>query len=263
MQICLLTDFGLKDGYVGTLKGVISNIAPKASIIDLSHEIEPYNILQAGFVLHQSYRYFPKGTIFVAVVDPGVGSDRKPILIKTKNYYFVGPDNGIFSLVHSEEKVEQIVHLQNSKYFLNSVSSTFHGRDIFAPVAAHLSLGISCSSFGQKMEQCQKLHEFFPAIKKDRIFGRVLSIDRFGNMITNVSKRFLEENFSDLDFSVLIKGKKIRKIYSYYTEGKKGEIFLLFGSSGFLEIVMNQSSTAKFLKVKNGTQMVLNVLPKL
>ncbi len=258
MQICLLTDFSLKDGYVGVLKGVISNIAPKASIIDLSHEIETYNILQAGFVLYQSYRYFPKGTIFVAVVDPGVGSERKPILINTEHYYFIGPDNGIFSLVLSEEKVEQIVHLQNSKYFLNSVSSTFHGRDVFAPVAAHLSLGISCSSFGQKMEQCQKLHEFFPAIKKDRIFGRVLSIDRFGNMITNISKRFLEEIFSDLDFALSIKGKNIRKIYSHYAEGKKGELFLLFGGSGFLEIAMNQGSAGKKLKIKRGEKLELN-----
>lgn len=263
MQICLLTDFGLKDGYAGVLKAVISNIAPKTSIIDLSHEIEPYNILQAGFVLYQSYRYFPKETIFVAVVDPGVGSERKPILIKTKNYYFIGPDNGIFSLVLSEEKVEQIIHLQNPKYFLSSISSTFHGRDLFAPVAAHLSSGISCASFGQKIEEYQRLNYFFPIIKKKQIIGKVLSIDRFGNMITNLSKRFLEENFSDLDFALSIKGKKIRKIYSHYAEAKKGEIFILFGSSGFLEIAMNQGSAAKFLKVKNGTQIVLNVLPKL
>jgi len=210
----------------------------------------------------KSYRYFPKETIFVVIVDPGVGSDRKPILIQTENYYFIGPDNGIFSLVFSEEKIKQIIHLQNSKYFLDSISSTFHGRDIFAPVAAHLSSGISCASFGQKIEECQRLNDFFPIIKKKQIIGKVLSIDRFGNMITNISKRFLEKNLPNLDCLLSIKRKKIRKIYSHYAEGKKGELFLLFGSSGFLEIAMNQSSAAKLLKVKNGTQIVLNVLPK-
>lgn len=260
MQICLLTDFGLKDGYVGVLKAVISKIAPETPIIDLSHEIEPYNILQAGFVLHQSYRYFPKGTVFVVVVDPEVGGERKPILIKTENYCFIGPDNGIFSLVLSEEKVGQIIHLQNPEYFLSPTSPTFHGRDVFAPVAAHLSSGVSCSSFGQKIEDCQRLHDFFPAIKKNQILGKTLSIDRFGNIITNISKSFLEKYFPDLNFSVLIQGKKIQKNHSHYAEAKKGEVFILFGSSGFLEMAMNQGSAAKFLGVKNGTRIILNEL---
>jgi len=255
MPIVLLTDFGLKDPYVGLLKGVIAGIAPQTPVIDLTHEIPSFQISQAAFTLFQSYRYFPKGSIFLAVVDPGVGTSRAALLIKTKDYFFLAPDNGLLSLVLEQEKAEIIVRLENKEYFLDKVSKTFHGRDIFAPVAAHLSRGVSPAKLGPVISHYQKLDLFFPTIQKKKICGKIVSVDSFGNAITNLSRNFIEKNFPNFQFQVRIKKKKIAKLYSHYAEAKKGEVFLLFGSSDFLEIAAHQGSAAKKLQLKIGDSL--------
>jgi S-adenosylmethionine hydrolase len=252
MPIALLTDFGTTDSYAGILKGMIAKIAPEARVIDLTHEILPYDLLQAGLILYQSYRYFPPHTIFVCVVDPGVGSERRPILIKTKNYFFIGPDNGLFTLALADQEIEKVIHLTQSQYFLEPLSSTFHGRDIFTPVAAHLSLGIPADQFGPEVSDYKRLEDFFPQVEKKEIVGKILSIDRFGNAITNLSHSFLKKHISDLKFSLSIGKRKLSAMKTHYAEGEKKKPFFLFGSSGLLEIAMNQGSAAHLLKMKRG-----------
>ncbi len=252
MSIVLLTDFGLKDPYVGILKGVIAQIAPQTSVIDLTHEISSFDIVQAGFALHQAYRYFPKGSIFVAVVDPGVGSARQVLLVQTKDYFFLAPDNGLLTLVLAHEKPIKVIRLENRKYFLKECSQTFHGRDIFAPVAAHLSKGIAPQQFGKLISNYQKLDDFSPQVQKNKIIGQIIHIDHFGNAITNLSQDFLKKYFPNLKFQIVVKKKKFSSVKKYYAQNKAGEITLLFGSAGFLEIAVNQGSAAKKMKLKNG-----------
>src|SRR4030095_9968827 len=173
--------------YACVLKGVIHRISPETPVLDLTHEIAPFDIVQGGFALYQAYRYVPRQTIFVAVVDPGVGSERRPLLVQTENYYFIGPDNGLFTLVLHQEKIERIVHLTNPKYFLKSPSSTFHGRDIFAAAAAHLANSPLLENFCEEIDTYQKLSEFSPRVSGKEIVGVVISVDRFGNAITNLT----------------------------------------------------------------------------
>ncbi len=261
MPIVLLTDFGNVDGYVGVMKGVISRIAPKATLIDLSHEIPPFDRMQAGLTLRTSYRFFPKGTIFVCVVDPGVGSARKPILIQTKDYFFVGPDNSIFTLALADQKIEKIIHLKNSKYFLKTeMSSTFQGRDLFAPIAAHLSCGISPDQLGPRLFTYEQWEGLNPEAKNGKIIGQVLSIDRFGNAITNLSKEFILRHIPDLSFVAKIKSKKIKTLKNHYAEGNAREPFCIFGSSQLLEVSLNQASAALMLKIKRGDTLILSKL---
>ncbi len=177
-----MSDFGLKDAYVGILKGVIESIAPGTPVLDIAHDLPPFDRIHAGALLYQAYRFFPRKTIFVTVVDPGVGSERKPILVETENYFFVGPDNGVFTMVLAEEEVRRIFHLTNPNFFLPELSHTFHGRDIFAPVAAHLARGVDPARMGEEISDWVRLPEFSPGVGKDAIRGQVLSIDRFGNV---------------------------------------------------------------------------------
>jgi len=255
MPIVLLSDFGNADGYAGTMKGVISQMAPKLSVVDLSHEIPPFGIVQAALVLYQSYRYFPEGSIFVAVVDPGVGSQRKAILVKSPAYYFIAPDNGLLTLVLEKETPQKIIHLTNEAYFLNPASPTFQGRDIFAPVAAQLAEGIAPELFGQKILDYQRLPDFFPEVSKKKVQGKIISVDRFGNGVTNLSKEFLQKHFPGLKFFIQVRNKKIQTLKNHYAEVKGKSPFLLFGSSGFLEISMNQGSAAKQLRLKVGAKL--------
>ncbi|MBL7685405.1 MAG: SAM-dependent chlorinase/fluorinase [Deltaproteobacteria bacterium] len=257
MSICLLTDFGTKDAYVGTLKGVIQQINPKVSVLDLSHDVAPFNILQAAWILSQNYRYFPKKTIFIAVVDPGVGSKRLGLLIETKDYFFVGPDNGIFTGIFQQEKIKYILHLNQKKYFLKNPSSTFHGRDIFAPVAAHLSKGISSRCFGEKISTYTSLPHYLPRRMKNFIEGQVLSIDHFGNIITNLSKEILS-SFPTSSFHLKIGNKILHHfVASYYEAPQKMPVFLI-GSSGLIEIAFNGGSAQNYFKIKVGAKVTLS-----
>jgi S-adenosylmethionine hydrolase len=250
--ITLLTDFGTKDHYVASMKGVILNINPRCLLIDITHQVSPHDIREGAFILANAYSYFPKGTIHLSVVDPGVGGIRKPILLVTQNYFFVGPDNGFFTLVAQREKVKQVVALTKKKYFLSKISSTFHGRDIFAPVAAHLSLGIKPNAFGYETNYLKELRVQKPIMKEGKLLGEILHIDAFGNLVSNIDEAKLFRFIQSRPFVILVGGKVISGLKTGYLEGKKGELIAILGSGGFLEISIREGNAKKTLKVKRG-----------
>jgi S-adenosylmethionine hydrolase len=250
--ITLATDFGQAGGYAGTLKGVLLKINPYLTVVDVTHEITCFDILEGALVLNSFYRFFPRGTIHLAVVDPGVAGKRKGILIRTDDYFFVGPDNGIFSFVYEQEKVREIVNLTSSKYFLTRPSSTFHARDIFAPVTAYLSLGVKPGEFGPAAQDCYKFELPQPVYGKDCIMGEIVYIDRFGNLITNISSDLIPNKSR---MQVRFNDKKINHLSQYYEEEKKGKLLALIGSSNFLEIAVNQGSAQRTLKAKAGDKI--------
>ncbi len=246
MLIALLTDFGYKDGFVGTLKGVIKSINPSVDIIDISHGVSSFNILEGALILNSSYRYFPKYTIFVVVVDPGVGSDRKAIVVKTKNYIFVAPDNGVLSLALEGEDVEKIISVENPKFFLKADNNTFHGRDIFAPVAAYISRGVDLDLLGKKINKIKKLE--LPPVKEseNQIVGQIIMFDKFGNAITNIKK---------LPTSIKrawINDIRIEKIAKNFQEGNSEKPSLIKGSFGFYEVFLKENSAKDKLNLKVG-----------
>jgi len=248
--ITLLTDFGTKDHYVASMKGVILNINPECLLIDITHGVNPHDIEEGAFILGNTYSYFPKGTIHLSVVDPGVGGTRRPILLVTRNYFFVGPDNGLFTLVAQREKVKQVVALTKKKYFFSKVSSTFHGRDIFAPVAAHLSLGIKPNAFGHEINSLKELRLQKPVVKEGKLLGEILHIDTFGNLLSHLEEgkpfRFTQTR----PFVPRLAGKIISRLKKGSWEGKKGELIGLLGSGGFLEISVREGSAQKILKLR-------------
>ncbi|GIU81605.1 MAG: hypothetical protein D6687_07730 [Acidobacteria bacterium] len=249
--ITLLTDFGTKDYFVGAMKGVILSINPNAVIVDISHEIEPQKVASASFVLSNAYHYFPPKTIHVVVVDPGVGSERRAILVETPRYFFVAPDNGLLSFVfESQDEMLKVYELTNREFFLPEVSRTFHGRDIFAPVAAHLSIGALPEEMGKRIHDPVRLKAAVPQkISERRFVGEVIHIDRFGNLVTNFRNE-LPKNF------VLKMGDQlIGKHYKFYSEAKGEELFSIIGSSGFLEISIFQDSAASRLKAFIGQKV--------
>jgi len=252
-QVTLLTDFGNRDYFVGAVKGVVASINPAASLIDITHEIPAQDIEAAAFILLASYRSFSPGTIHVAVVDPGVGTGRKAILAVAGGHFFVGPDNGIFSYVLEKETDHRIFHITAQKYFCQPLSNTFHGRDVFAPVAAHLSTGLPPEAFGEEIFDTVRLPPLAPtAPKPGEIKGRILHIDRFGNCVTNIDRSVLERSNEDRA-KVMIKGKKIDSFRESYAERKgKKSLFAIWGSAGFLEISACNRSAAKILKAGRG-----------
>ncbi len=249
--ITLITDFGTQAGYPGAVKGVILKINPDIQIVDISHQVKPFDVWEGAFILNNSYRFFPKGTIHVVVVDPSVGSSRQAHLIISENYCFIGPDNGVFSFVYDEEKILKMININNPKYFIGK-SSTFHARDIFAPVAAYLSLGIKPEEFGTEAKECMKFKISSPIIKNNLIQGEILWVDRFGNLITNLNYNQVKIFKSKKEFRITIGKKVIRGISNSYSEGKEKEILALKGSSGYLEIAANQGSAEEILKKKRG-----------
>ena len=247
LPITLATDFGSDDPYVGIMKGVILKINPRAVIVDLTHALSNKRLLETAFILQTAYPYFPKGTIHVAVVDPGVGGNRRLIGIQGKDRLWIGPDNGIFSLVVKENPGASLFSLSNLKYFLKNISATFHGRDILAPVAAHLSLGVSLKDMGEAISDSVLLPIPETVITKDKITGQVLWADHFGNLITNIRPEWLHPFFSSPSLKIKIGNKTISEIHQTYSQGKTGRLLALIGSSGYLEIASNQASAAKIL----------------
>jgi len=194
--ISLITDFGQKDNFVGVMKSVILSINPTAKIVDVCHEVKPHDILTGAFLLKSSFKYFPKGSLHLVVVDPGVGSERKKLLVKTKDYYFVAPDNGVLSLALKGQAPSKIIEITNKKYFLKPASDTFHGRDIFAPVAAYLSEGKNLSTFGKRIKSIKELRLSQPQITSKALAGEIIYIDRFGNLVSNIDKEMLDNFIS-------------------------------------------------------------------
>jgi S-adenosylmethionine hydrolase len=258
--ITLLTDFGTKDYYVASMKGVILSINPRCSLVDITHQVSPHDIEAGAFILANAYSSFPKGTIHLSVVDPGVGSPRKPILFVTPDYFFVGPDNGLFPFALRKEKVTRAVVLTNPKFFLSRVSSTFQGRDLFAPVAAHLSLGVRPEAFGSIIKSWEELNFRKPETKGGELVGEVLHVDAFGNLVTNIGEGELF-NFTQGQPFVFKAGKqKIHGLSRGYWEGQGGKPIVLLGSAGFLEISVREGSAQKFLNIGRGDRISVQKL---
>lgn len=255
--IALLTDFGQKDHYVGVMKGVIASIAPLATVIDLCHEVPPQDIRSAAWLLSQSYCYYPVGTIFTCIVDPGVGSERLPILLKTDKYSFIAPDNGLLTYILEKEDCTQVINLDNKEMWLSNVSNTFHGRDIFSPVAAHLADGKPLEMLGSSADWTNliKIPIKQPKIEKNKITGNVHYIDHFGNLITNIEKNMLIKT----DFLTKINNNTILELKKYYACGKKDEIIALIGSHGFLEVSVVGSNAAKRLDASLDDEVILQL----
>ncbi|MCM8765323.1 MAG: SAM-dependent chlorinase/fluorinase [Candidatus Omnitrophica bacterium] len=261
--IVLLTDFGQSDEYVGVVKGVISGINPRAKIIDLCHDIPPQDITWANYLLGSAYKFFPKGTIFLCVVDPGVGTKRKIVILETKEYIFISPDNGLLTKVLEKEKSKKIVEVKDKRFFLKEISSTFHGRDIMAPVAGYISKGIDLERFGSEMRKIKTLKLNKPIMKKDCLIGEVIHIDHFGNLVTNIEKgsgvfwqKITQRGQSH--FYIEIKKRKIYKINKSYAESKKGELLAIWGSRNLLEISLSCGNAEKELGVKKGEKIWVN-----
>lgn len=258
--IVLLTDFGLEDEYVGTMKGVITGINPKAQIFDLCHNVAPQDIFEGAYILYSSYKYFPPKTVFVVVVDPGVGSERRIICLRTKSHTFLAPNNGILGLVLTKERPTFLVDVSNKKYFLPEVSATFHGRDIFAPVAAHLSLGLNPSKLGERLEKIKEIALPRPMQLPGGILrGEVIHVDRFGNLITNINHG-LVSGIPEI-LSITVGDNKIYRLSRSYQDGRPGDLLALFGSSGHLEIAINQGSAKERLNVSRGEKVTIGCQP--
>jgi S-adenosyl-L-methionine hydrolase (adenosine-forming) len=257
-MITLTTDFGLKDAYVAEMKGVIYSIKPVARIVDVSHLIDKFNVRMAAFILASAAPYFPKGTVHVAVVDPGVGTARRAIAIQTKQAFFVGPDNGSLMLAAQAQEIKRIYELTNPDYMLPNVSSTFHGRDVFAPAAAHLDKGVKPSEFGAEITGPVTPKFANVEHKNDSLFGEVLHVDGFGNVITNISQSEVSEAKS---VKVNLHHVSLQlNCYKTYGESKPQEPLALIGSHGFLELALNQGSFLEKYRVNPGDRIeaVLN-----
>jgi S-adenosylmethionine hydrolase len=256
--ITLTTDFGLKDPYVAEIKAVILNACPAATVVDVSHEIEKFNIRMGAYVLASASPYFPRGTIHVAVVDPGVGTKRKPILIQTKQACFVGPDNGILILAARNKGIEHVYELTNHDLMLPRISDTFHGRDVFAPAAAHLANGTPPADFGPQSGKIVTPDFTKVTKKKNALIGEVLYIDSFGNIITNVDHKKLTSIKIHKTVTVKLGKKRLTvKLCRSYAEARAQKPLAIIGSHNFLEIAINQGNASKTLNANVGEKVAL------
>ena len=243
-MISLLTDFGTADYFVGAVKGAILSVNPSAVIVDITHEIPPQDVAAGAFTLLAAYKTFPAGTIHVAVVDPGVGSTRRPIIVSANEQFFVGPDNGLFTYICDREPSHRIIHVTAERFFRRDVSTTFHGRDIFAPVAAALSNGVAVEEFGPEINDELRL----PSLETPL---RIIHIDHFGNCVTNITR-------DRSPSKIVVNEKTISEFRQFYGEEAGTGLFAIWGSAGFLEISVNGGSAAQVLGVKRGDPVSLN-----
>jgi S-adenosylmethionine hydrolase len=261
--ITLTTDYGGKDAFVASMKGVILNVNPQVQIVDLSNDINPQDIWEAAYTLRSAYSYFPKGTVHLAVVDPGVGSGRRPIIAVTESYYFVGPDNGLFTLIYQEAERIRVHHITSTHYYLPNPGPTFHGRDIFAPVAGWLAKGIPSGNFGDEITDYVKMNIPVPKSSPNSIDGHIVHIDRFGNIITNITyqevKSLFPEGLDTAAFTVGFSGKTIKGLKKFYAEAAPGEPGVIFNGSGALEIFMYKQNARTALSVKRGDAVRLMI----
>jgi S-adenosylmethionine hydrolase len=260
-MITLLTDFGLSDYFVPAVKGVILTINPEVTIIDITHDVAAHDIQSAAFTLGACYYNFPPGTVHVVVVDPGVGSLRRAIVASAGGYFFVGPDNGVFSFVYARESNLRVFHITNDRYFRHPVSATFHGRDVFAPVAAHIAGGTKPEEIGAEIEDYVKFDIPRPRSLETRgiIEGRVVHIDRFGNLITNFTEVELKPHEIAPSTKIHIGGREIRRFNAYFAEATdQDDLFAYPGSAGFWEIALWRRSAAEFIKANRGDEVILD-----
>lgn len=262
--ITLTTDFGYKDPLSGIMKAVLLRINPDIRIVDISHGIERYNIREAALTIGMSYSHFPPRTIHVVVTDPGVGSSRRPILVSTEDYYFIGPDNGVFGVIYNEAQRLEVIHITAEHYFLPERSMTFHGRDIFAPVAAWLSKGTAITNLGEPISDYVKIHIPTPSMPtKNTIEGEIIYIDHFGNAISNIKYSDLAP-FMDKDnkkgLKVVMKGKQI-EIKEYYAQAEDKELYAILNSMNYLELFVYRGDASKEHNIKIGDSIGVIATP--
>jgi S-adenosyl-L-methionine hydrolase (adenosine-forming) len=256
--ITLTTDYGTNDHLVGTLKGVILKINPDVTIVDISHDVAPYDLLDGALAIGSAYSYFPPRTIHVVVVDPGVGTERRPLLVTGETQYFVAPDNGVLSLVYEREENVLVRHANVEHYYLQAVSKTFHGRDVFAPVAAWLSKGSQAAAMGDEITDYKKFAMPKPKAADGLMKGVVLRVDSFGNIITNFRAQDLPPAAMESGMVEFTVGTHpVNKLVDTFARGNAGEAFAYIGSNGFVEIGINRGNAAKSLGIGRGTQVTL------
>ena len=256
--ITLTTDFGLRDPYVAEMKAVILGICPEAVIVDVTHEVAKFDVRTGAYMLASAAPYFPKGTIHVAVVDPGVGTKRRPLLIQTGQGFFVGPDNGILMLAAEKQGIMSVREITNPKLMLPHVSSTFHGRDVFAPAAAHLAKGVSPAALGEEIKKPTKPDFVKVAFSKGALVGEVLHVDGFGNIITNTTEQELTRFKTRDSVAVEVADCRMKmKLGRTYADSKPGEAIALIGSQGYVEIAVNQGNAAEKFQAKPGDRVRL------
>ncbi len=261
--ITLITDFGLAGPYVGTMKGVMVSINPLVRFIDVTHEVESHDVLEAALILQASYRFFPGGTIHLVVVDPTVGSDRRPILVVTDRYSFVGPDNGVLSPALADPTFQRCIELTAQKYFLDEIGSTFHGRDVFGPVAAWLAKGVEPESFGKEVRDYVQLPLPEATVGQDAIEGRIIYIDRFGNLVSNITYHMIETlqaRTGSQRVAITCAGRTVKRILRSYEGGSTTEPSAIVNSWGNLEIFVKRASAASLLSVRRGEPVVVKTL---
>lgn len=255
--ITLTTDFGLNEHYVGAMKGVIYGIFPEARIVDITHGVQSFDVLDGAIAISQAYSYFPNDAIHIVVVDPGVGSTRRPILANTGKYVFLAPDNGVLSLVFQREETASVRHITAEHYFNHPVSNTFHGRDIFAPVAAYMGKGVDPVKFGDEISDYVRFAAPRPKSAAPNAWkGVVLKSDKFGNLMTNITPQDIPQLFAGAaPFKLTIGKAEIVKLCTSYSEGAQGELFAILGSSGFLEISANKAAASRLAGADKGAEV--------
>jgi S-adenosylmethionine hydrolase len=256
--ITLTTDFGTNDHFIGAMKGVILSIEPDAQIIDICHAVQAFDVLDGALTISQAYSYFPTGTIHMVVVDPGVGTARRPLIVSSDRHHFVAPDNGVLSLIYQREQRLNVRHVTGEHYFLQPVSNTFHARDVFSPVAAYLAKGVDPEKFGEAVTDFVRFSAPKPkAANENTLRGVVLKVDRFGNLITNITPQDAPMLFGENPgaFKIVVSQREIREIKEAYAQGAPGEVFGIMGSMGYLEIAANRGSAAQILGLGKGTDV--------
>ena len=258
--ITLTTDYGTSDHLAGALKGVILKIAPNATIVDICHQVVPMDILDGALTIGGAYSYFPPRTVHLVVVDPGVGTQRRPILVSSEQHYFVAPDNGVLSIVYDREPAVRVRHITAEHYFLAPVSETFHGRDIFAPVAAWLAKTYQTEVFGDEISDYVRFTLPRPKPNGAALKGVVLRVDAFGNLMTNLTAEDLPASMaSSGKIKLRIGNAQIEKLAQTFAQGAAGEPIAIVGSSGFVEIAVNKGHAARTLGVGRGTEVTLEL----
>jgi S-adenosylmethionine hydrolase len=258
--ITLTTDYGTSDHLVGVVKGVILRIAPNATIVDINHHVAPFDLLDGALTIGAAYRYFPPRTVHLVVIDPGVGTQRRPILVTADQFYFVAPDNGVLSLIYEREPAVTVRHITAEHYFLSPVSNTFHGRDVFAPVAAWVAKTSQTEAMGEEISDYVRFALPRPKAAGSALKGVVLRVDTFGNLMTNFTAEDLPAaTGTDGKLNLQVGGKRVEKLAQTFANGASGEPVAIIGSSGFLEIAVNKGQAARVLGVNRGAEVVLEI----
>ncbi|MBI2683123.1 MAG: SAM-dependent chlorinase/fluorinase [Acidobacteriales bacterium] len=256
--ITFTTDFGVTDHFVGTMKGVILKLNPSAQIVDISNNVHSYDILDGALTIAQAYQYYPSDTVHMVIVDPGVGTHRRPLLVTTEKHIFLAPDNGVLSLVFEREERLSVRHVSAEHYFLQPVSQTFHGRDVFAAVAGWLSKGVDVAKFGEEITDFTRFGAPKPKLVNPALLkGVVLKMDKFGNLITNFTVKDLPQLFAQNPpaFKFVVGNKEVITLRTSYAQGMHNEVFAIVGSTGFLELATNRGSAAALLGANRGTEV--------